>query len=202
MIRTALKEPFARYWGCTRQHRCKTPSANIQTEDICWLPTLAISLAAPHLGIYKKESYWAPWVKKMQVENARPFPHYHWSYTPLLCRLAFASCIENNPIRQDFLKKQTFVFIFLDKRNTICYSLKVSEKWKFWRYKQNARIGERNEGILDGSAIIVDLRGIQSLRRKYPPDLVFECLFSWWRNRSGRRCFAKQKTVPERLTSD
>lgn len=44
--------------------------------------------------------------------------------------------------------------------------------------KQNARIGERNEGILDGSTIIADLRGIQSLRRKYPPNLVFERLFS------------------------
>ena len=57
--------------------------------------------------------------------------------------------------------------------------MNVSEEWKLFRCKQNARIGERNEGILDGSAIIVDLRGIQSLRRKYPPDLGFERLFDW-----------------------
>ena len=46
--------------------------------------------------------------------------------------------------------------------------MNVSEEWKLFRCKQNARIGERNEGILDGSAIIVDLRGIQSIYQKIP----------------------------------
>lgn len=68
--------------------------------------------------------------------------------------------------------------------------------------KQNARIGERNEGILDGSTIIADLRGIQSLRRKYPPNLVFGVYSADDVIGQESGIMQNKKTVPERLTSD